>query len=228
MSARQLAVLARRHVLAVCLILLVTAGVAIDFKDTHSGYNETATVALEPESFVSVEPLNVDQDSLLNSSLVTTCQLLAVRLFSPQGGIQLRQSGVTGNFAVSVVNDSNADTPSYPHPDLSVSVADSSPGTTHHQFIEAMRVISVDVADFQAGNQISAQGRLVTYTLWDSGPISRQGSLIRTYAALMFLALVAMFLTCRFLDRRSCGDRASRLLAFRRRIVPFSPSGAAS
>jgi hypothetical protein len=202
-SIRQLAALARRHVFAVCLILLVTAGIAIDFRYTQSGYKETATVALEPESFVTVEPLNVDQSFLLNSSLITTCQLLVMRLSGPQGGAQLRQAGVTGNFVVSVVNDSNADSPSYPYPDLSVSAADSSPVTTHYQFIEAMHVITVDVADFQAGNQILTQDRLVTYTLSDSGPISQRGSLIRTYAALMFLALVATFLTCRFLDRRS-------------------------
>lgn len=203
MSVRQLVALARRHVFAVCLILLVTAGITIDFRYTQSGYKETATVGLEPESFVSVESLNADQNYLLNSSLITTCQLLVMRLSGPQGGIQLRQAGVTGNFAVSVVNDSNADTPIYPYPDLSVSVADSSPSTTHHQFIEATRVITVDVADFQVGNQISTQDRFVTYTLSDSGPISQRGSLIRTYAALIFLALVAMFLTCRFLDRRS-------------------------
>ena len=203
MSVGQLAALARRHLFAVCVILLVTAGIAINFRYAQSGYNETATVALEPESFVSVEPLNVDQNYLLNSSLVTTCQLLVMRLSGPQGGIQLRQAGVTGNFAISIVNGSNADTPSYPYPDFSVSVADSSPDAAHHQFIEAIRVIATDIADFQASNQISTRDRLVAYTLSDSGPISQRGSFIRIYAALIFLALVAMFLTCRFLDRRS-------------------------
>jgi hypothetical protein len=202
-SVRELAALVRRHVFAVCLILLVTAGVAIDFRYTQPGYEETTTVALEPGSFFSVAPLNVNQDFLLNRALINTCQLLAIHLSGPQGASQLRQAGVTDRFAISVVNDSNEDTPSYPYPDLSVSVAGGSPGTTHHQFIESMHVINLDIADFQAGNQISPRGRLAIYTLSDSGPVSQQGSLIRTYAALIFLTLVAMFLICRFLDRHS-------------------------
>jgi hypothetical protein len=206
-SVVQLVAIARRHVFAVSLILLVTAGIAIDFRYTQPTYTETATVALEPESFASVQALNVDQDFLQNSSLIATCQLLVMHLSGPQGGIQLRKAGITGDFAVSVVNDSNADTPAYPYPDLSVSVTDTSPSTTHSQFAAATQVISADIANFQAGDQISAQDRFTTYTLSDSGPVSQRGSLVRAYAALMFLALVAMFLTCRFLDRRA-RDRA--------------------
>jgi hypothetical protein len=202
-SVGQLAALARRHAFAVCLILLMAAGVAIDFIHTQSGYLETATVALEPESFMSVEPVDANQNYLQNSSLIVTCQLLVMRLSGPQGGTQLRQAGVSGDFAVSVVNSSNLDTPRYAYPDLSVSVAARSPDTTHNQFIGAMRVIAVDIADLQAGNHFSAQDRFVTYTLSDSGPISQRGSLIRCYAALIFLSMVAIFLTCRFLDRRS-------------------------
>lgn len=203
MSVRQLAALARRHVFAVCLILLVTAGIAADFRYTQSGYKETATIALEPNSFVRVEALNVNEDFFLNNSLINTCQLLVMRLSGPQGEIQLREAGVTGSFAASVINDSNADNPSYPFPDLSVSVADSSPATTHHQFIEAVQVITVDVVDLQAGKKIPTRNRFVTYSLSDSGPISQRGSLIRTYAALIFLALISMYLICRFRDIRS-------------------------
>jgi hypothetical protein len=202
-SVRQLVALAGRHVFAVCLILLVTAGLAIVFRYTQPVYEETATVALEPGSFFSVKPLNANQDFSLNSTLINTCELLAIHLSGPQGASQLRQVGVTDKFAISVVNDSNEDAPSYPYPDLSVSATGGSPGTTHHQFIESMQVISLNIADFQVGNRISPKDRLAIYTLSDSGPVSQRGSLIRTYAALIFLALVAMFLICRFLDRHS-------------------------
>jgi hypothetical protein len=175
----------------------------IDFRHTQSIYKETAIVAVEPESFMSVEPLSTDESFLQNSSLIATCQLLVMRLSGPQGETQLRRAGVTGTFTVSVVNSSNADSPTYAYPDLSVSVADRNANTVHHQWIEAMQVIAANIADFQAGNKFSAHDRILTYTLSDSGPISQRGSLIRTYAALMFLALVAMFLTCRFLDRHS-------------------------
>jgi len=202
-SVRQLAALAGRHVFAVCLILLVTAGIAVDFKYTQAGYEETATVALEQEDFVSVKPISTDENFLINSSLITTCQLLVMRLSGSQGEIQLRQAGVIGNFGISVINSSNADYPTYLLPNFSVSVSGASPDATHHQFSEAMQVIAVDIAKFQAGSEFSTKNRFVAYTLSDSGPISQRGSLARTYAALMFLALVAIFLTCRYLDRRS-------------------------
>lgn len=203
MSVGQLANLARRHLFAVFLILLVAAGVAIDFRYTPPYYKDTATVALEPASFASVKALNINQDFLQNSSLIATCQLLVMELSDQRQGVQLRTAGVTGKFAVSVVNDSNADTPTYPYPDLSVSVTNSNPNTTHRQLIAAMQVIRADIAVLQAGKKISPQDRLVTYTLSDSGPVSQRGSMVRTYAALLFLSLVAMYLTCRFLDRRS-------------------------
>lgn len=209
MSVRQLAALARRHIFAVCLILLVTAAVAADFRYTHSDSVETATVALEPRSFVSVEPVNINENYLQNSSLITTCLVLALRLSGPQGEMQLHQAGVTGNFAVSVVNSSNADNPSYPYPELSVSMTDTNAGATHEQFVEAIRILNVSIVDLQSNDQISSKDRFVTFILSDSGPISQRGSLVRTYAALMLLALIAMFLMCRLLDRRS-RSRAER------------------
>jgi len=202
-SIRELAALARRHVFAVCLILLATAGIAIDFRYTPAIYQETDVVAVGSEGFMSVAPITADEDFLARNSLITTCQLLAMHLSGPEGEVQLRRAGVTGNLTVSVVNDSNADMPEYPYPDLSVSVAAWSPDSTHRQSIEAMRVIASDIAAFQANKHLPAYDLIVTYILSDSGPISQRGSLIRTYAALVFLALVAMFCTCRFLDRRS-------------------------
>jgi hypothetical protein len=173
-------------------------------------YKETDIVTVESEGFMSVAPLTADESFLARNSLIITCQLLAMHLSDPQGEVQLRKAGVTGNFTVSVVNDSNADQPKYPYPDLSVSVTAGSPNTTHYQSIQAMKVIATDIADFQADNHLSAYGLIVTYILSDSGPISQRGSLTRAYAALIFLALVAMFCTCRFLDRRS---RAAMALA---------------
>ena len=202
-SVSQLVALARRHILAVCLIALVTAGIAIDFKYTPPQYKETATLVLEPQTFSSVEPVNADDNYLQDSSLIYTSLLLVMHLSSPQGETQFRQAGITGNFSIAVINSYNADSPSYTYPDLSVSVSGRSPGTAHQQFGIAMQVIHANIAEFQTGRQFSNRDRLVAYTLSDGGPISQRGSLARAYAALVFCFLVATFLTCRFLDRRS-------------------------
>jgi hypothetical protein len=202
-SVKQLAALARRHVLAVCLILLAATGIAIYFGHAPSSYDETAIVTVEPESFMSLPPHDPDLVFLANSSLITTCQLLTMRLSGPRGEAQLRGAGVTGEVSISVVNSYNADHPTYNYPDLLVSVTDGSPGTTHRQSFEVRQVIAANLADLQVGDHITNDDLIVAYILSDSGPISQKGSLIRTYAALVVLALVAMFLACRFLDCRA-------------------------
>lgn len=209
MSIGQLVALARRHILAVCLVALVTAGIVIDFKYTQPKYTETATLVVEAQDFSSVEPVNIDDNYLENTSLITTCLLLVMHLSSPQGQAQLRQAGVSSSFSISVVNGYNADSPSYNYPDLSVSVTDSSPTVTHQQFNNAMRVITANIATLQSGDPILGQNDLVAYTLSDGGPASQRGSLLRSYAALLLCFLIATFLTCSFLDRRSRAATAS-------------------
>lgn len=197
----------RRHIFAVTLILVVTAGIAIDFKYAPNTYTETATVAVEPESFQSIEPLSIDSSYLQNTSLIATCQLLVMHFSGLQGKAQLRQAGISADFTVSLVNDGNADEPVYDHPELLVSATDENPHGAHQQLGDGMQVIAADVAGFEAGHKFSNQNRINTYVLSDSGPISQRGSLVRSYAALSFISLVATFLACRFLDRRSRRDR---------------------
>lgn len=206
MNIRQLAALVRRHIIAAGLILVVTAGIAIDFKLTPSPYTETATVALEPENFNSIEPLSVDSDYLQNTSLIATCQVLVMLVSGPQGEAQLRKAGVTSKFMLSLVNESNIDDPSYDYPQLLVSATSGDPDSTHRQFSEAMQVIAADIARLQTGYPFSEKYRIKTYMLSDSGPVSQRGSLVRSYAALVFLALIATFLMCSLLDRRSNRD----------------------
>jgi hypothetical protein len=201
-SVRQLAALAWRHVFAVGLILLATVGLALGFSHTQSGFRETATVALEPQAFASVEPVNINENFLVNSSLITTCQIIVMSLSGPQGAVALHQAGVSADFAVSVVNSSNSDTPNYLSPELSLSIIDGSSASAHGQFVEAMRVLDVAIAHLEADEQISTRDRFETFVLSDSGPISQRGSFIRTYASLALLALISMYLICRLLDRR--------------------------
>ena len=214
MSVGQLFSLARRHILSVGLILLVAAGLAFALKHTQPTYTETATAVVETEGFKTVEPLSVDSDFLRNSSLINTCELLVMYLDGPQGQAQLRQAGIASNFTASIVNSYNADQPSYNFPDLTVSVTNGDPDTTHREFEQSIQVIDADLAKFQADDHFLAADRIKTYVVSDSGPASQRGSSIRSFAGLIFLALVAIFMVCSFLDNRSLGlRRASRRLA---------------
>ena len=212
MSVGQLAALASRHLIAVGLILLVATGISVGLSFAAADYSETGTIALETKGFVEVEPLSVDQNYLLNKSLIFTCQMLVMRLSGPEGENRLRQAGSNGKFDITVVNDSNADTPEYPYPHLTVSVTDNSAARTQHDFVVAMKVVADEVGKLRVDDKVSPQDRLAIYTLSDSGPISQRGSLARTYVSLIFLTLVATYLACRFLDRRtrSVGSMAWR------------------
>jgi hypothetical protein len=159
-------------------------------------------VAVEPANFKSIGPLDINSDFLQDTSLLTTCQLVVMHVSGPQGQAELRQAGVTGKFTVSIVNNSNADDPSYTYPDLLVSVAGTDPDATQRQLSAGIHVIAANLASLQAGAHMSSQYLIGTYVLSDSGPVSLRGSSVRSYAALLFLVLVAAFLACRFLDRR--------------------------
>jgi hypothetical protein len=202
MSLRQLAALALRHIFVVVLLLLVTARIAVYFKHTPVTYGETATVAVEPANFRSIGPLDINSDFLQDTSLLATCQLVVIHVSGPQGRAELQRAGVTGKFTASIVNNSNADDPSYTYPDLLVSVTGGDPDTTRQQLSAGIHVLAADLAGLQAGAHFSGQYRIGAYVLSDSGPVSLRGSSVRSYAALLFLGLVATFLACRFLDRR--------------------------
>jgi hypothetical protein len=194
MSVTELLGLARRHILAVTLVLLVALGIAFDFKHTNPGYTETATVALATNS-----PQNLSYDA----SLITTCQIITAWISGPEGQHRLQQIGAGSGFTVALINESNVDDPSYPNPDLTVSATNLNAAVTHRQFVSGMAVLDAKLASMQAPAKVSSQLQVTARVLSDSGPVSQAGSKLRTYGALAFLALVAAYVLAKSLDSRS-------------------------
>jgi hypothetical protein len=194
MSVNELLGLARRHIIAVTLVLLVALGIAFDFKHTNPGYTETATVALATNGL---------QNPSFGASLITTCQIVTAWISGPEGQHQLQRVGVDSGFSVALVNDANADDPTYNYPDLTVSMTNPDAAVTHRGFVSGMAVLNQELAATQASAKVPAQLRITARILSDSGPETQAGSKVRTYGALMFLALVAAYVSAKFLDNRS-------------------------
>jgi hypothetical protein len=199
MSITELLGLARRHIITVALVLIVTLGIAYSFKHTNPGYTETGTVALATNSV---------ENSYYDNSLITTGLILVDWMSGPEGQHQLQQVGVGSGFTVAVVNESNIDDPRYPYPDLTVTSTNPNAAVAHSEFINGIAVLDAKLASLQAPVKVSSQLRVTARVLSDSGPVTQEGSRVRAYGALGFLALVAAYLIARFLDNRSV--RSSR------------------
>jgi hypothetical protein len=193
-SLSELAGLARRHIIAVGIVLLVALGIAFDFKHTNPGYAETATVALATES-----PHNSSYDG----SLITTCEYIVAWISGPDGEHQLQRAGVDSGFDVVIVNNSNADDPLYNNPYLTVSMTNPDAAVTHRDFVAGMAVLSEGLASEQASDRMPAQLRITARIISDGGLQTLSGSRSRTYGGLLFLTLVTAYVIAKFLDNRS-------------------------
>jgi hypothetical protein len=205
-SVSQICALARRRILAVAFVLLITVGIGIYFRQTRPLYIENAMVAIEPIGASGSPFSNNSEDVSIydarNDSLIITCQLIAMQISDRQGAGQLAHLRVGSNFTIVLNNSANANNPLYRYPYLQIFTSDYSPAATHSQFVQGMRTVSSDVATLQSTDNISVSHKIETRILEDSGPVDQRGSAVRSDAALALLGLVAAFLLANFFDRR--------------------------
>jgi hypothetical protein len=198
-SISQLVALGRRHFIIVAVVFIVALGIAYEFKHTNEGYAETATVSLASNS---------PDNSSYDGSLINTCEFLVTWISGPEGQSQLQQIGVDGGFSVSLVNASNADDPQYYHPYLAVSMTDQNAASERQEFAQGIALLQRELASLQASDKMPPQMQVNAQVLDDSGPVTQQGSRVRVYGSLLFLALVAAYMLTKLLDGR--GARLSR------------------
>lgn len=195
MSPRQIAALFRRHLAAVAVVFLVTAGLGYHLKHADPGYTDVATVAFtapkfQPNLFAYGQSLLV-MDELAVSSMTT--------VHSQQ---QVRMAGGTAHYDVALVNLNTEDFPNYSDPYLTVTTTSADPVAAQTTFSAVMKVLQHNVAAMQ-----SVQGaKLGTWIGMNTiaaptGPVAQTGSAKRSYAGLLLLAIIAAFMISKLLDR---------------------------
>lgn len=192
MSLTEIAALMRQHVVAVSVVLVVAAGTAITFKSTPPTYQESATVILTSPRLMLYSS---------NESLITTSEVMTRWMMGMQGQQQVRQAGATGAFHVAMVNLYNEQYPNYYRPFVTVTATSHDPGEVHHTFATVTRLLSDDLAARQAQQRVPPNDRITEHNVGDTGPVIQPGSPKRTFAALVLLTTVAVFMVSSFLDR---------------------------
>jgi hypothetical protein len=199
-SPSELAALARRHTIAVTMILLVAAGAAFTFKHTLPTYSESATVIVTAPD---APPYTAG-----GSTVLTTAEVMVNWIMGPQGQQQIHQAGVDNGFDAELLNFANMQYPYYVEPYLVVSASAHDPAAAHRAFTIVTRIVNDYLAALQRQKGVTPDNLMRTDVIGDTGPLIQQGSSKRSFAGLFLLTIVAAYLMLRFLDHHPVRPRA--------------------
>jgi hypothetical protein len=182
---------ARRRVLrigAVLVVALAGAGVADDITRTPPMYLESANVVFSlPKSMTYPKAYFIYADPLITSS-----EVMAQSLMSPQAQQQIRRAGGTASVTMALVNLYDEEYPDYGVPLATLTAASPSAVNTHRTFMIADRRLAILLATRQAAAGVTRRNRISAQLIADSGPVAQGGSSKRVLAGLLLLALAAI------------------------------------
>lgn len=193
MSLTDLAALIRRHVIATVLVLVISAIAGFGLHHTKPLYGDTVDLDLQtPKSQTS-----------WSSSLVITADLVSRSMMSPQEAQLVRQAGGSSSYQVTLVNLYNMELPDYSVPYISITATGGSRVAAQDTFGAVTRVLAQELKNWQTGKGIPPSGQINVYTMAATGgAIPLSGSPTRTFAALLVLTIIALFMVLSFLDRK--------------------------
>src|SRR5580658_5258764 len=99
----------RRHIIAIAMVIVVTACVGYGFKRTPPTYVEGGTVVFTAPKSVAFPNVYTS----LSGNLTQTAGVMAILVMSPQGQQQVRSAGGTAAFDAELVNLYNLEYPNY-------------------------------------------------------------------------------------------------------------------
>jgi hypothetical protein len=191
-----------RPAIAVVLIgiLAATTGGAIVM--ARPAYAESATVIFAlPRQYSPVASYTWQAQSLISTSFA-----ISQVLTGPQVASRIRAAGGTGSYDLALVNLYNQDYPDYDYPEALLTVSSVSAVSTRRTFLIVKKVLTEVLSDWQRQAGAPAADRIVANVTDDSGPKAEVGSLKRSLAGLVLLALV-------------CGSTALSMISRRKRVV---------
>ena len=202
MSFSELAALARRHIVAVAVVLVVAVGVAYSFKHTPHTYGENATIVLSPPNPMLSPPYVNPYAPGFGTSLIITGEVMTKWMTGAQGRQLLRQVGIVNAFNVALINFSDQEYPLYSEPNLTVSATAEDPTAAHSALEAGIQIFEEGLIDQESRANVPPSERIATHVIADSGPILQLGSSKRTYAGLAVLTIIGIYMTANFIDRR--------------------------
>jgi len=194
----ELAAFARRHALAIAIVLLIAMGTAYGFKRTPPTYQDGGSLVLTP---VQAVPNPNPYTSPFAESMISTGEVMVKWLAGPEGHRALDRSGAGDNFSATLINFSDQEYPFYGQPYLTVTGTGHSLAEAQSVLTEGVQVFDNELADLQGQVDVPRDARITTHMVGDTGPLFQPGSNKRVYAGLGILAIVAVVMLTSFLDR---------------------------
>jgi hypothetical protein len=192
----QIVTLMRRHLIAVIVILVLTAGMAWNIKRTPPIYMESANVIFTPPA---ANPYS--SFTSFTSALLSTADVMTRTMLSSDSQQNIRNAGGTADFSVGLVNFNNEQFPYYGDPYITVTATDADPATAHRTFRIVVTSLQLLLSERQDQAGAYPGSEISTNVVADTGPVVVAGSHKRVYAGLLMLAIIVAFLVLFFLDR---------------------------
>lgn len=196
-TVQEIIALMRRHLIALVIVLVVTAGVAYKFKHAPVMYQESGTVAFAAGKSAG----NPNPYTSLDGSMIDAAGVMALLVMSPRGQAQVQAAGGSAAFDVALENSYSMQFPDYSAPYITVSATSPNPAQAHRTFTVVTALLYQDLAARQAQAQVPAASRIAAHMIADSGPQPQPGSSKRSLLGIFILMIVAAFSVATFLDR---------------------------
>jgi hypothetical protein len=205
-SPQEIVALVRRHLIAVLAVVIVTAGVGYYLKSSTQPYQDSATfVFTSPPSSAFPNPY-----ASFGGSLVEAAGVIAIQMMNSQSKREVSAAGGTAAYNVGLQNSYNLEYPDFSDPDVIVSTSSTDPAAAARTFTAVTQVLERELTTRQTQARVPRFNYIGLRILGQTGPLSQKGSTKRSYAGLLFLAIVAVLSIAGFLDRYSIPLRRLR------------------
>jgi hypothetical protein len=172
---------------AIAAIGILAMGAGFGIQHTKPRYTQSASVLFVPPArYASAKAY-----SWLGPALIATGQLISQIVMGPQAQAEIRDSGGTASYNMTLVNLYNQDYPDYSYPEATLSTSSPEAATAGRTFALAARLVGRVLADRQAEAGVAPPDRIVARLIAVSGPIRSAGSRKRALGGVLLLAIVA-------------------------------------
>lgn len=183
--------------LLIAMVLLITAVIGYEIKSTPPAYLESATVVFSPPATL-VNPVST-------ASLITTGEVMVQSMMSTHSQRLVFDVGGISSYSLTLVNSSDQEYPEYSFPLAILTAESTNPIASHRTFTTALRLLRKLVLKRQAKAGVPLRSRFSIEVVGDNGPVAQLGSSKRALAAFALLAVIAMSIVSRSLDRHHAG-----------------------
>jgi hypothetical protein len=195
------------RVIAVVLIGILAAATGRAIALAGPSYAESATVVFAlPRQYSPAASYTWQAQSL-----ISTGSVISQVVMGPQVASRIRAAGGTASYNLTLVNLYNQDYPDYSYPEATLTVSSQSAARTRRTFVVAELTLAEVLARWQRQAGAPAADRIAANVTDDSGIKPETGSLKRSLAGLVLLALV-------------CGGTIWSVLTRRHREVSLASS----